>query len=538
MNNDYLHHFSDMKAFKHYTSQAFLNQFQTYVDITSSRTVPNLLDNDDKMFIMEVAQSTLSARGVGIQAWLLLQSYVQGISTLQSFNTTSIDLPSNQATVPRVSHDTEDLRSSLTLVAVAYYAQFASYEIRDDLPCFDNDEVRRGQQTIWKKYGEQKAVLFADIMSTFAVYTINISNLTKDVKYRLSLELIKANNEVAIGHLMEGRPQGKCGIIQRTLCIHEMKVGSFGSAIAAGGAIIANADENVISKMTLFGSAVAHAAQIDNDCEYGAMECDLKQGSVNILNAVNIYLDQEYKSDTAIFPGYHIILFSVFSFAVSRAVFIKSFGGVIIIFAILVLVCMLAVPINKSFRIAHALLNGFNKPVKTMVFMDEKIGTMNKELQAKKNTFALFFENVKQLISGFLVAPNFSVTAESATKPSVIDRVIINPLQFMNDLIVVIPGFSQMVSTPSSVCNSDGIFKDRVLFYGLNIFDGYINEAKGVVDSFESPNTELFKLLEVMEQAFNLKISAQKIDKYSGGTLRSEKEVNESESKGRSTIGY
>ncbi len=38
--------------------------------------------------------------------------------------------------------------------------------IHDDLPCMDNDELRRGQPTVWKKYGEYQAVLAGDMMNT------------------------------------------------------------------------------------------------------------------------------------------------------------------------------------------------------------------------------------------------------------------------------------------------------------------------------------------------------------------------------------
>lgn len=38
--------------------------------------------------------------------------------------------------------------------------------IHDDLPCIDNDELRRWQATVWKKYGEYNAVLAGDMMNT------------------------------------------------------------------------------------------------------------------------------------------------------------------------------------------------------------------------------------------------------------------------------------------------------------------------------------------------------------------------------------
>ncbi len=31
--------------------------------------------------------------------------------------------------------------------------------VHDDLPCMDNDMIRRGKPTVWKQYGETMAVL-------------------------------------------------------------------------------------------------------------------------------------------------------------------------------------------------------------------------------------------------------------------------------------------------------------------------------------------------------------------------------------------
>ncbi len=38
--------------------------------------------------------------------------------------------------------------------------------VHDDLPCMDNDELRRGKLTVWKKYGETMAVLIGDTLQT------------------------------------------------------------------------------------------------------------------------------------------------------------------------------------------------------------------------------------------------------------------------------------------------------------------------------------------------------------------------------------
>lgn len=40
--------------------------------------------------------------------------------------------------------------------------------VHDDLPCMDNDILRRGKPTVWKQYGETMAVLVGDALQTMA----------------------------------------------------------------------------------------------------------------------------------------------------------------------------------------------------------------------------------------------------------------------------------------------------------------------------------------------------------------------------------
>ena len=41
--------------------------------------------------------------------------------------------------------------------------------IHDDLPCMDNDDLRRGKPTTWKVYGYDMAVLAGDALMIFAL---------------------------------------------------------------------------------------------------------------------------------------------------------------------------------------------------------------------------------------------------------------------------------------------------------------------------------------------------------------------------------
>lgn len=51
-------------------------------------------------------------------------------------------------------------------VCIAIEAMHAYSLLHDDLPCMDNDELRRGELTVWKKYGEYNGVLAGDLLNT------------------------------------------------------------------------------------------------------------------------------------------------------------------------------------------------------------------------------------------------------------------------------------------------------------------------------------------------------------------------------------
>ncbi len=65
------------------------------------------------------------------------------------------------------------LKDDILKYAIALEVIHSFSLIHDDLPCMDNDEYRRGQLTVWKKYGEYQAVLAGDTLNTLAFEIIS-----------------------------------------------------------------------------------------------------------------------------------------------------------------------------------------------------------------------------------------------------------------------------------------------------------------------------------------------------------------------------
>lgn len=140
--------------------------------------------------------------------------------------------------------------------------------IHDDLPCMDNDDFRRGKPTNHKVFGEATAVLAGDALLTFAPQLIiQKSNLIAEVKLKLIEEYCIAAGAYGLiaGQIVDIESEGK-HISGKTLeFIHTHKTADLFKLSLKSGAIIANASEDKIKAMEVFGQKLGFAFQICDD---------------------------------------------------------------------------------------------------------------------------------------------------------------------------------------------------------------------------------------------------------------------------------
>ena len=75
--------------------------------------------------------------------------------------------------------------------------------IHDDLPCMDNDELRRGKPTTWVKFGYDMAVLAGDALQAAAFQAVLSAPLDAVVRARAGKLLADAAGPSAAGKLKE-----------------------------------------------------------------------------------------------------------------------------------------------------------------------------------------------------------------------------------------------------------------------------------------------------------------------------------------------
>ncbi|MCI0349304.1 MAG: polyprenyl synthetase family protein [Acidobacteriales bacterium] len=143
--------------------------------------------------------------------------------------------------------------------------------IHDDLPCMDDDDLRRGQPTNHKVYGEGMAVLAGDGLLTLAFECL----LGRGINGRVSHEALgrlAGRIAAAVGSLglVGGQVMDVAGFSQdrrlETLeSICRLKTGRLIEVSLESGAILAGAEDSLVDILSRYGRALGLAFQITDD---------------------------------------------------------------------------------------------------------------------------------------------------------------------------------------------------------------------------------------------------------------------------------
>ena len=140
--------------------------------------------------------------------------------------------------------------------------------IHDDLPCMDDDDLRRGRPTLHKAYGEATALLAGDALLTIAFeWLATVQAPPPYAANQLSLELATAaGSRGVIGGQMEDIVNtGKSASESLVRYIHSHKTGLLILAAVRMGAISAGADKKTLAAITDYGTDAGLAFQIADD---------------------------------------------------------------------------------------------------------------------------------------------------------------------------------------------------------------------------------------------------------------------------------
>jgi len=134
--------------------------------------------------------------------------------------------------------------------------------IHDDLPCMDDDDLRRGKPTTHKVYGEAIAVLAGDALCIFAFELIaKTGNIAVVEELAHSL----GTKGMIGGQVIDTESEGKSVDLATVDYIHYHKTAALIEASLVIGALLASATQKELSSIREFGKGIGLVFQIIDD---------------------------------------------------------------------------------------------------------------------------------------------------------------------------------------------------------------------------------------------------------------------------------
>lgn len=152
--------------------------------------------------------------------------------------------------------------------AAAIEAMHAYSLVHDDLPCMDDDDLRRGQPTVHKKWDEATAVLVGDALQTLSFELLSRVEAAPSSQIRIDLISSLARASGARGMVLGQAQDIAAETAETPLDLNEItelqanKTGALIEWSAAAGAVLGEADP---LPLTQYARALGLAFQIHDD---------------------------------------------------------------------------------------------------------------------------------------------------------------------------------------------------------------------------------------------------------------------------------
>lgn len=143
--------------------------------------------------------------------------------------------------------------------------------IHDDLPCMDNDDMRRGRPTNHKIFGDATAILAGDALLTAAFEVMldpeNVGSLDPNAVIKAAHSIAWAAGAFGMvgGQTLDIDTEGNILPVDAVTAIHNLKTGAMFSAAAEAGCILAGADPDQTATALAFAQSIGLSFQIRDD---------------------------------------------------------------------------------------------------------------------------------------------------------------------------------------------------------------------------------------------------------------------------------
>lgn len=140
--------------------------------------------------------------------------------------------------------------------------------IHDDLPCMDNDDMRRGRPSCHMAFGEDTALLAGDALLTLAFYAAATAEECPAENVRKAIKILSYHagaGGMVGGQVIDLDIEDSCPSIDVVKKMYSMKTGALIVAAAEIGCVLAGADDIKISAAADFAKNIGFAFQIVDD---------------------------------------------------------------------------------------------------------------------------------------------------------------------------------------------------------------------------------------------------------------------------------
>ena len=157
----------------------------------------------------------------------------------------------------------------LIIIGAAVECIHAYSLIHDDLPCMDNDLIRRGKPSTHVKFGEATAVLAGNSLLTLAFEilsdkNLNINEKTKNILIN-KLAVCSGHTGIAGGQRLDLNFEKKKVSLKKIVDMQLKKTGKLFSYCSSVPSIIKNRNNNVIKKFENIGLDIGLLFQVADD---------------------------------------------------------------------------------------------------------------------------------------------------------------------------------------------------------------------------------------------------------------------------------
>jgi len=143
--------------------------------------------------------------------------------------------------------------------------------IHDDLPAMDDDDMRRGQPTCHKAFGEATAILAGDALLTLAfqiLSSIETANGLQAVKWLRTIQMIShaaGYCGMIQGQMLDMNSEGNRLTLNELKSMHRLKTGALIEVSLKCGAELAGANSKQIQMLGRFAEYIGLAFQVTDD---------------------------------------------------------------------------------------------------------------------------------------------------------------------------------------------------------------------------------------------------------------------------------